>query len=363
MLWEWGYWGQTVERWKKEGMKEDPRWRKNLKLEVYETGTIYLGNFLERGLKLDRELVQVDVDTSFHPPYKEKVLEEDDENIVKMTKKGQTIRIKKDGACMPMFIGRPIKDRKDFEELKERLVPEDPKRYPTNWEELASELRDRDYPTQVGGYPYGLYGALREFMGIERLSTCMYDDPNLIHDIMRFVTDFLQKTWDRAIRETSPDIFVLWEDLAYKNGPLLSPDFFREFILPNYKKLTGYLRNSGVNIIFVDSDGDITKLLPLFIEGGVTGVYPMEVQAGMDIRVVRKNFPNLQIMGGIDKMCMAIGKEAIDREIEEKVPFMLRHGGYVPHADHFIPPDVSWDDFLYYRERLSDLVVKLGTGK
>ena len=35
---------------------------------------------------------------------------------------------------------------------------------------------------------------------------------------------------------------------------------------------------------------------------------------------------------------------------------MLRRGGYIPHADHFVPPDVSFEDFSYYRKRLNSLI-------
>jgi uroporphyrinogen decarboxylase len=35
---------------------------------------------------------------------------------------------------------------------------------------------------------------------------------------------------------------------------------------------------------------------------------------------------------------------------------MLQQGGYIPYVDHFVPPDVSWDNFLYYRQQLNNLI-------
>ena len=115
-------------------------------------------------------------------------------------------------------------------------------------------------------------------------------------------------------------------------------------------------RDFGVRVIFVDTDGDCTSLIPLFLEGGVTGIYPFEPQAGMDIVKVRKQYPKLCMMGGLDKTSIAKGKGAIDRELERKLPFMLRYGGYVPCADHLIPPDVPWENFVYYRKRIEEFV-------
>lgn len=105
----------------------------------------------------------------------------------------------------------------------------------------------------------------------------------------------------------------------------------------------------------VDTDGDCFDIIPLFIEGGITGMYPFEASCGMDIIKVRKKFPNLIMMGGIPKSEIALGQKRID-EILEPVKEVLKTGGYIPFADHFIPPEVSWENFNYYRNRLNDLI-------
>jgi uroporphyrinogen decarboxylase len=60
--------------------------------------------------------------------------------------------------------------------------------------------------------------------------------------------------------------------------------------------------------------------------------------------------------GGMDKRVPAKGKTAIDQELDSKIPFMLRQGGYIPYLDHLIPPDIPWDNFVYYRNRLNKLI-------
>ena len=56
--------------------------------------------------------------------------------------------------------------------------------------------------------------------------------------------------------------------------------------------------------------------------------------------------------GGLDKRALAEDKQAIDKELEQ-VPWLLEQGGYIPMLDHDIPPDVSWANFVYYRDKLN----------
>ncbi len=76
---------------------------------------------------------------------------------------------------------------------------------------------------------------------------------------------------------------------------------------------------------------------------------------GLDSVEVRRRYPTLQMIGGIDKHRLALGRDAIDKELE-KIPFMLESGRYLPAVDHFVPPDVPWDNYLYFCERLRDLI-------
>jgi uroporphyrinogen decarboxylase len=88
---------------------------------------------------------------------------------------------------------------------------------------------------------------------------------------------------------------------------------------------------------------------------GITGTYPLEVNAGMDVVKIRQRFPRFQLMGGIDKIQLMKGKADIDRELD-RLPEIIEQGGYIPHGDHCIPEGVSWDNFKYYRERLLRII-------
>lgn len=141
--------------------------------------------------------------------------------------------------------------------------------------------------------------------------------------------------------------------MAFKNGPLMSPAHFRLFILPRYRELFGYLRRRhGLDLVMVDSDGNNWDLLPLFLEGGVNIFMPLEIASGMEPLELRRRFPALALLGGIDKRALLHGKEAIRTELERKVPVLLEQGGYFPGLDHHVPADIGFGAFCQYLEML-----------
>ena len=101
----------------------------------------------------------------------------------------------------------------------------------------------------------------------------------------------------------------------------------------------------------------IDELIPLWIKAGVTGIFPVE--AVNDVTEIRQKYPKLQMMGGFDKRLLFKEgtKEMVDNELEE-INKLLDKGRYVPHIDHAVSEDVTWDNFVYYREKLNDIIDK-----
>jgi uroporphyrinogen decarboxylase len=144
--------------------------------------------------------------------------------------------------------------------------------------------------------------------------------------------------------------------MAYKTASLISPAMFREFMLPRYKRLAQFAQSFGVDVAFVDTDGYVDELIPLFLEAGIRGMYPMEVNSGMDVAQLRRKYGrDLLMTGGIDKRALAAGPEAIEAELARCIPVAL-DGGYIPMVDHSLPPDISYANFQYYWRRKKELL-------
>lgn len=367
MLWEFGYWAGTIKRWYKEGL---PR-RKGIPGHIADGVSVAgegiaspefdfpVDSDVHDYFGFDKGITKVPVNNWVFPPFEERIIQEDNETITVVDDMGVKKKDRKDHLSMPIYLDWPVKNRQDFETIKERFVPKLEGRVPNNWAELIREYRNRDYPLSLGGIPFGFFGSVRYLMGFVNLCVAYHEDPQLIKDILSFLTDFWIELWSQILPEIEVDFLNIWEDMCYKTGPLISPEMFREFMMLPYKKIINFVKDFGVKHIFVDSDGDVRKLIPAFIECGVTGIFPLEVNAGMDVISIRKEFPRLQMMGGLDKTAIAKGKEYIDKEVETKLSFMLRRGGYIPTTDHLVPPDVLWENYVYYRGRIKEMVKRL----
>jgi len=176
-----------------------------------------------------------------------------------------------------------------------------------------------------------------------------YDNPRLIEDMMEQVLYLETEVIKRTLKDIKVQQATFWEDMCYKAGPLISPAMVRKFMMPRYKKITDLLHSYGVDVIFLDSDGNVNELIPLWLECRINYVWPFEVAAGNDAVAIRKKYGKDLIIGGtIDKRALIKGKEAIREEVMSKVPFLLETGGYFPSVDHFVPPDVTFENYCYY---------------
>ena len=368
LFWEMGYWKDTLERWYQEGLPKCQDLTVGLKPGegIRGENAPHEDFYSDRRRDLDvhecfgfdQGMICLPVNSLLQPQFEKKVFEESDDYIIFQDELGVKKKMNKKEASRPQFLHWPAENRSGFEALKERLRPALRERVPPNWEELLKQYFERDYPLTLGGYPCGFYGTLRFLMGEIRLLLNFYDDPGLVRDFMNYLADFWIQLWGEVLSEIKVDCVNFWEDMAYRSGPFISPQMFREFMLPPYQRVISFLKEMGVNVILVDTDGNIEKLVPLFLEAGITAVFPFEGQADNDIVSFRKKYPRLQILGGIDKIKIAQGKEAIDEELNSKVPFMLKAGGYIPHIDHHVHPDISWENFKYYRNRLKEMILE-----
>ena len=110
--------------------------------------------------------------------------------------------------------------------------------------------------------------------------------------------------WRRALQF---EACGMWEDMAYNAGPLISPRHFKQYLVPHYRRITDLLHKHSVDVVWVDCDGNIEKLMPLWLEAGVNCMFPLEIGTwGADpINYRREYGKDLLIMGGFDKHILA----------------------------------------------------------
>jgi uroporphyrinogen decarboxylase len=352
------FWPETTFEWIKQGAPESlaafslghPSARVNEYFqfdEVRYLDEINSGLLNGIGTKEFGETTVLDTNFLVSPPFESRVVEENERTITFVNSCGQTAKVFKDKPTnMPMFVDWPIKDRKSWNEFKKRLDPFTPGRFPADWEAYVEQIKSVTAPVtlEVGGF----FGYMREWVGSEQVLYLFYDDPGLIEDIMDTVLYLETEIVKLVAKDIKFEMAAYWEDMAFKSGPLISPDMFRTFMMPRYKKLNELLHNIGVDIIFVDSDGNLDLLIPLWLECGVNFVWPLEVAAGNDAVALRKKYGTDLILGGaIDKRALLKDKTSVEDEVMSKVPFLLETGGYFPSIDHLVPPNIPFENYCY----------------
>lgn len=292
-------------------------------------------------------------DTLLCPPFEQKVLERTDEYVIEINHNGAKVKNFPDNDSMPEFLEYAIKGRESLPWLREKLNPDNPERLDPDWLAKAKAMQKNSCTFCNGGMYFGF---LNERMGTESLMMSYFDDPDFIHEVNDLQCRCCEKGLNTVLPEFQLDLIGYHEDMAYKNGSMISPDMFREFMSPYYARIQKIAKQYSIDLQWLDCDGNIWELIPLWLEFGINILLPMEVAAGMDVVALRKEFGReLRICGGFDKRIMASSnKEDIKKELERIRP-VIEDGGYIPGLDHGAPPDISFGNICYYIDCLKSM--------
>jgi Uroporphyrinogen decarboxylase (URO-D) len=337
-LMDFSFWEETIQFWHEQGL---PAF-----VTRNQTDT-YFG--MDSGIETIYSASGVNV--TLEPYFEEIVLEDKGENEVVQQIDGVRVLRSKFMGSIPSHIGHLLTDRQSWEKYyKPRLDPKSPARYPAAWEKYAAYWNDpnREVPIALPGG--SLFGVLRDWMGLKNVSYLMYDNPVLFEEMIATLTHCTIEVLKKTLSSNAKfEACAFWEDMAYKNGPLISPKSFRKFLLPYYKKITDLVYKHGVDIVFVDCDGDIDLLVPLWLEAGINCLFPVEIGTWhADPVAIRKKYgKELRMMGGFNKTILKRSKKEIEREIIRLTP-LIEEGGYISFCDHRVPPDVPFENYLFY---------------
>jgi hypothetical protein len=341
----------TLVAWHAQGLPAEAQWLP------------YLLDLLD--LPEARKKPQPGLDVVFHllPAFEEKVLSRRDGHTIVQDWMGAVteisdqydytyIRSAKD------FVTRkwhrfPVQDRAGWrEKIVWRYDPADPARFPADFASRCAQLSDREDVAFLNFN--GPFWQMREWLGFENLCTLFADDPVWIGEMVAFWTDYILQLLDRVLAATSLDHVQVNEDMAYKLHSMISPRMARRFLVPAWRQWIAAIKTrSPEAVVTIDSDGYIAELIPLFIEAGFDGTWPVEVAAGNDLNEFRRLYSHdMAYGGGIDKRALAAGGSAMRAELKRILP-VVESGGYIPGCDHGVPADISWPDFIAYARELA----------
>ena len=246
-----------------------------------------------------------------------------------------------------------LKDRKAFDELYLPKLQFSPERIDLEFFRNFNENRRWDVP--VGLNLGSVLGQIRNMCSVAGMSYLIYDDDEtLFADIVDTYAE-LQYKCAEAVLETGAkfDFAHFWEDICFKNGPLISPALFEELCGKHYKKRTELCKKYGIDIVSLDCDGVVGQLLPTWVNNGVNTMFPIEVGVwGDQFEPARKKYGNqLMGIGGMNKLALREDKAAVDKEIE-RMKRLVSMGGFIPCPDHRLMPGTKFELCQYYAEQI-----------
>lgn len=302
-------------------------------------------------------------EAAFHPVFEEKHIEDRGTTEVVQDFAGRHVlylKGRREG-FMPEYLVHPVKNQQTFEDLiKWRLDPATATRFADLDQRMATAKEAAGegqmiMQNLIGGYMY-----LRSLLGPEDLLYAFYDEPELIESCMETWLTLSDAVIAKHQEHVTLDEVFLSEDICYNNGPLISPDMIRGFLMPYYQQLIANIRSRQIDksrhlYIQIDTDGFANPVIPVYQELGMEVMSPFEVASGSDVVAIGEEFPWLVLLGGFDKRILAKSTDAIDREIERILPAMRERGGFLPTIDHGVPSETPYQNYLHYRKRCVEL--------
>jgi len=349
-----GFWQETLEKWIQEGhISFSPE---ELAAVLKDGSEAEFALSKKLGFDINWHSVLSDKAgwISLYPKFEKKIVKDLGGGAYHLRNEVGLIVLQREGATgIPAEIGYTLLNRRSWEELylpklqfnAERVDTENITRY----EKLESTRE-----TPLGLYFGSLFGQVRNWMGLEAVTYLQVDDEALFDEIVYTVADLCYRTAEEMLKSSVTfDFAHFWEDICFKNGPIVSPGVFKDKFGPLYKRLTSLCNAHGIDIVSLDCDGMIDALIPTWFENGVNTMFPIEVGTwNASIAPWRKKYgKELRGVGGMDKRVFAQDFAAVDREIERLKP-LIELGGYIPCPDHRIAPDAKWDNVRYYCDRM-----------
>jgi uroporphyrinogen decarboxylase len=143
------------------------------------------------------------------------------------------------------------------------------------------------------------------------------------------------------------DGMVIWGDVAYVNGMLFSPEYWRAHFKPIVREQIRVCHEAGLPVIY-HGCGNATAILDDFIQMGLEAYNPLEAKAGLDVVELRKRYGHrLGFCGNMDVLAWANAPLATLRKIVLTKLNAARGGGYIFQSDHSVPSNVSAERYEY----------------
>lgn len=213
---------------------------------------------------------------------------------------------------------------------------------------IMIDLMRANFPAQAVAYilngPFFLSRCLRG--SLENLLMDYILQPGLARDLARMTTDYNLACLEIIARKGA-DFVVNDCDLAWNQGPMMSPAQYEEFLHPYHQEIVQAAHRLGLKMV-KHSDGQLRALIPYFIAEGFDGLHPIQPQC-LDIGEIKREFGDrLCLLGNIDCVYLLVfgSPEEVRMTVQETIARAAAGGGYIISSSNTIHPGVKPENYV-----------------
>jgi uroporphyrinogen decarboxylase len=179
--------------------------------------------------------------------------------------------------------------------------------------------------------------------GTEQFLSDLVLEPALAECILEHISHYYLTYNERVFQaaEGTIDIFFMGDDMGTQTGLWVSPKMYRRFFKERFRKYNDLAHKYGLKTMY-HTCGNVTKLIPDFIECGLDVLQSLQ-PAAMDIAFIKREYgKDLAFQGGVDiQEVMPKGSpEQVAQHVKERAEILGKGGGYIFGTAHNLLPDV-----------------------
>jgi uroporphyrinogen-III decarboxylase len=190
---------------------------------------------------------------------------------------------------------------------------------------FMEKYHDQDLAIYAGLRPFGMFNTIYS-MPMMDFAIALGENIKLIDTMMDIFIE-----WNMIILEKLQtlgiDFIATYNDMAYKEGPLVSPQVFREVFLPKMKTVAEAIKVPWA----FHSDGNLTIIMEDLLSLGMNAVNPFEPPC-MDLKIAKEKWGDrVCLWGNIDLVnTLPYGtEEEVEAEVKQRIEDAGKGGGYI----------------------------------
>ncbi len=327
------FWEDLRPAWEEQGLPREGRMQEILDLDI---------------IPINEEWTSTEARVGYR-----RILEETETTYVEENGWGSVMRYWKGKSGTPEHLSFALTDEKVWKEKYRDLLTSFDIRRLGDLERLKKRYRELESSDKFRVYEVlQIFEIMRQAMGDVIMLEAMCLNPAWITDFCTVMTDNIIMHLEYEIREVGlPDGIWFYEDLGYRHLPFVSPQMYRDLLLPHHRRFVDFCHSYGLPVI-MHTCGNIAPLFPYLLETGIDCLQPLEAKTGQNfIKMAELASRRIAYMGNMDIRAFetndpqALAAEILPKlqaAIEKRIP-------YIFHSDHSIPRTVKLATYRYAR--------------